>query len=259
MRAVLFNGFNLQSKPFKVQGTDAFSAPVRDIIVHELARSDNAVDVFRRYNSRNINLNGSIHADDEVGCDLAIDQLKLKVMQAGKGQLQMGYAGGYRYWAAEAKNLNIARRATDLSTAAWSVQMLVAKFYATDGNRDVLIDDEVVTTDSANILITPLGTYLSRPLITITYGAIDPSDSDLEITIGNPNSNDYLSITETIQPGDVLSIDTLYERVFLNSELLKPVGSFPAWQPGQTSGFDYSDTATTRSATIRAEADRVFI
>lgn len=259
MRSVLFNGVDLQAAPFKVHDTDAFSAPVRNIITYELERTDNAVDVFRRYTSRNISLSGTVKTDTEADCDTAIDTLKLALLQAGPGQLQLEYAGGYRYWQGEAKNLQIARAAADITRAGWSCQFHVPNFYATDGNTDILLADTEVTDESYSTQISPLGTYLSRPVITLTYNFINPAVSDVGITVGNPNTNNYITITETIGFGNVITIDTLNDQVFVNGSLVPYSGQMPNWQPGQAAGFEYSDTATARTVVINVTAQRVFI
>lgn len=259
MRAVLFNGFNLQSSPFTVQGTDAFDAPVRQIITQELARSDNAVDVFRRYTSRDIAINGTITSTSEAACDAAIDQLKLTLMQAGAGTLQVGWGSGYRYWGAEVKNLNIARGTNDVSRAAWSAQLHCPKFYATDGNTDTLLNSVGNTLGSFSNVITPQGTYLAYPVITITLTALGISPSTFDLSIGNPAANQLLTLTQQFATGDVITIDSLNEQIYLNSTLIPGVGAFPTFAPGQSSSLDYTDGATSRTVTINVVAPRFYL
>lgn len=118
MKGMTFRGFNLQSAPYKViRETGLLDSPVRDIISHELARSDNAVAVFRRYKSRTFTLSGQIKTGTSAELEGAIDALKLNLLNQ-IGDLVIEWGTGFRYFRAECQNVAIGRGTSDVTQCA---------------------------------------------------------------------------------------------------------------------------------------------
>lgn len=252
MKPITFAGTDLQSGPYRVVDVGSlFDSPIRQIIAEELARSDNAVAVFRKYTARDFTLSGNITETSSAALEAAIDQLKLGLLSV-RGNLSAGWGSGFRYFDAECKNVNISRGSTALTQCGWSAQFYMPKPFSTDGTTQNLITAVTAqTAASSQLAVSNIGTYLALPYFTITLTGLEPNTSDVTITIGNPASSEYLEITSQFADGDVLFIDTVNEQIFKNSTLLAPVGNWPAWAPG--SGLlDYSDTGSSRTINITA-------
>lgn len=252
MRSLQFIDLDLQADPYRTQSIGSlFDSPIRQIIAEELARSDNAVAVYRKYTARDFTLSGNIREATSDALDSAIDQLKSRLLNR-RGDLKAGWAGGYRYFDAECKNVNIARGATDLTQCGWSAQFYMPVPFSTDGStQDLISAVSGQTAGSSQLAVSNIGTYLALPYFTITLTGLEPNTSDVTITIGNPASSEYLEITSQFADGDVLYIDTVNEQIFKNSTLLNPVGNWPAWAPG-AGILDYSDTGSSRTINITA-------
>lgn len=298
MKAITFNGFDLQSGPYRVVDVgELFNSPIRDIIAEELARSDNAVAVFRKYTSRKYTLSGNVRDVSSAALESAIDALKLNLL-GNIGQTKAGWGSriyiiqsgdtlatiaaannttverllelnptitdpdviidgdpltmdGYRYFESECQNVSISRGATDLTRAGWSAQFYMPIPFSTDGSTETLASVTGATTPSQQLPTTNIGTYLGLPYITLTITALEPNISDVDIVIGNPSSGEYITISDTFADGDTVIIDTVNKQVFHNSQLINPVGNFPAWAPGNGL-LDYSDSGTTRTISLTA-------
>jgi hypothetical protein len=243
-RAANFSGFSFTDAPFRMLGTDAFSGPEREIIAKELARADNQVAVFRRFRSRIINLNGLIVDSSSDAVDLDQDNLKLKTLFAGRGSLNIAYAGGYRRWGAEVMNCFITRNAEDVSRAAYSIQFSCDKAYATDGTTGTLINTTITANGPFSVVVA--GTFMALPQIVLTVNSVTAT-GPVDIIIGNPSSGEYITVPQrNLVAGDTISIDCDNELVFHNSTLVAASGYFPGWAPGNGS-LEFSCSASSFS------------
>lgn len=248
-RAVTLDGLDLQAGYFRISETDAFNAPAKSIDVINLARKDGAKAVFEKYSSRKINLTGYIQADTEDNADGALDQLKSYVNRRGL-QLKVAYRGAFRIWTVNAESLQVARRGVDVSRMGFNLSLVAPDPFAKDENTTTLVNESNLTT-SANIPVVGGGSYFALPVITITINAINPDDEDVTIVISNAIENTSMSITGTFTAGDVITIDSYNEIIYLNSSIIEGDGLFPIWSP--TGGtLEYTDDATTRDIDILA-------
>ncbi len=250
MKGMAFRGFNLQSAPYKViRETGLLDSPVRDIISHELARSDNAVAVFRRYKSRTFTLSGQIKATDSAALEGAIDALKLALLNQ-IGDLVVEWGGGYRYFRAECQNVAIGRGTSEVTQCSWSASFFMPVPFSTDNvTRDFFTSVVGNTLGSFTVGVNNIGTYLAEPFLTLTLTGLEPNISDVSFTISNPASNDSLTITDQFADGDIITIDCLRKQIFRGTELLAGVGNFPAWQPGPGL-LQISDTGSSRTSSL---------
>lgn len=252
MKSLVFRGFDLQAAPYKVTREEGLlNSPAREIISHELARSDNAVSVFRKYRPRQYTLGGNIQADTEADLELAIDRLKLQLL-AQTGDMVVAWAGGYRYFNSECQNVIINRGRGDIDRCGWSAGFFMPVPFSTDNTtRDFMTDVAGWTAGSLSVGVNNIGTYLAFPFITITLTALEPNTSDVSITIGNPATSEQLTITDEFADGAILTIDTFRKQIFKGTELLAGVGQFPAWLPG-AGLLEISDTGSSRTISVEA-------
>ena len=252
MKAMAFKAFDLQAAPFKVvEQSGLFDSPILDIISYELARSDNAVAVYRKFKSRNFNLRGTITSTNEAGLEAAIDQIKLALVKQ-EGDLAYDWAGGTRYAHAECPNVAIIRGPQDLTRCGWSAPFFMAVPFTSDNvTRNFMTAVAGHTAGSLVVAVNNIGTYLASPFITLTLTGISPNVSDVSITIANPATGESITITDEFANGDVITIDTVNKQIFRGTELLAGKGNFPEWLPG-AGLLSYSDTATTRTLSLAA-------
>lgn len=187
MKAIAFKAFDLQAAPFKVTDqTGLYDSPLLDIITHELARSDNAVSVYRKYKTRTFTLRGEITTDSEANLEASIDLLKLQLVRQ-VGDVAYGWAGGTRYANAECPNLAIIRGKSDIDRCAWSAPFFMAVPFTSDKVTRDFITTLAGATGGTNIIaVSNIGTYLAEPYITLTITALEPNITDVSL-VGWPN------------------------------------------------------------------------
>lgn len=253
-----FDTANLQSGNYRITETDAFSAPTKDMKILERARRDGNVLLFDRLKGREINAKGYIQASSSANLKTSMDALKALLM-IGKKVLKITEDGAYRQWSeAVLQNVNISRGAQDISHAAFSLQFWTGEPYAVDGNNDTLLTKTGLTAGYSSDAITALGTYLTYPTIAMTLNSVSPTTSDQEIAIGNPSTTQQLRIVRTWAAGDVVSIDLLNKKVYVNGTLVAAEGRFPAWIPG-SGNFEYVDSFTSRNIDYTVTAARKWL
>lgn len=255
--AIAFEGFALNTVPYKVTDYPDNSSPNRETKTFALARKHGSKKVFDRYKSRNIVVTGEIIANTRLELETAVDTLKL-AMNRSQGQLRIDYGTGYREYTCTPINVAIGRNGRQITYCTYSIEFEVQSGYAVDGFTDTLVDAQNITDASTSILIVPLGTFESSPVIVLNINDIDPDDEDVQIIIGNPATSEYLTIEETLTAGDVLTIDCSEEESFLNSDPIRPDGQYPNWRPGSGT-IEVSDGADDRDIDITATAERRFL
>lgn len=256
-KPVSYAGLNFQGGNYRTIFTDAYNPPPRSIKTVDIARGHGAVATFLSYGAKPIELNGWIKGDDSDSLEMVMDELKA-MMNKQKDTLSIGMSGGTRYWQAILRNIIFSRSGTQLTRAGFSAEFFCPNPFATNGENVELFSASGITDLSWSSGLTALGTYLAMPLITITINSIDPDDSDVEIQIGNVNENHYLAVTDTFVAGDVITIDTVKEKVYLNEALIPADGLFPLWAPGG-GGVEVTANATTIDYDIIATYDKRFL
>lgn len=252
-----FANVDLQSGQYRTTESDAWSAPKKEARTIELARRHGSIQVFERLQGKTINAAGYIKAADGPSLRAAIESLN-SLLLAGPRTLRMTEGDEYREWVARLLNINISRDETQVTYATWSAQFKSDEPFSVSGVIDTIIDVEGITTDSYNAFFTSQGSFPGYPEIILTINAIEPNDAPVTITIGNPETSQYLDFTSNFADGDTLSINTLTRRCFKNTAPISPEGEFPAWIPGSAT-LAYSDTGTSRDVDIIATQERRFM
>lgn len=246
-RAVTLDGLDLQAGYFHIVETDAFNAPPKAVTVLDLARKDGAKAVFEKFGSRKMYLTGYIQADTEENADGALDQLKGYVNRRGL-DLKIAYRGENRVWRVNVESLQTARKNTDVSRMPFNLQLVAPNPFAKDEYETTLVEETGITT-STNIALVGGGSYFASPLTVITINSVNPDDDYVTISIGNAIENTYMSVTQIFQAGDVLTIDSFNEIIYLNSTIIEGDGLFPVWSP-EGGTFEYTFDATTLDVDI---------
>lgn len=253
MRAFDWNQLNLQSDPFRVTASDVFDAPSVDITSADPTRADGIIQLYRKLGGRNITVAGLIRSESELAADLALDQLKKKVLTyRGKGELGVVIAGKRRYWIGIAKNATISRKNTDVSRMGYSFQVDTEKPYALDEDGAVsFAPATIITSPYATIGTQNEATYLAAPLITIQITTVPTGTATGTFTLKNPETNEEIEFTATVKNGDTITVDCDKLRIFQNSTEIYGAGLFPEWLP-EGGLLDYTDTLASRTVTVSA-------
>ena len=248
MRKFNLTGLSLNDGSFRVRETNLFNAAETEIATEDLARDDGLVQLYERMGGRQIEFAGYIRADDQNSADAAIDLLKKRMTYVSGGiqAMTVDFPEGDRVWHGKIINKNISRNNTDVSRAGFSFVLQTPKPYGSSAaGLQQFAPAQTITSSAITAQVNNVGTYLAKPLITLTI--TDASDTSAEFRIGNPETSQYVSFSASnLQPGDAITIDCDLSKVFHNSEELRPFGVFPAWLP-EIGLIEYNDSMTTRS------------
>lgn len=254
---VTYDGFDLTAGLYRVTALDPMSSPKKMTELLQLARKHGSLRVFESYESKTIMVAGYINATSSAELEGAIDTLK-SFMRRESGDLEYDWDGGVRIHNCTATDVNISRDQTNISFVPYAISFECESPFAKDGVTDTWMAATAITTAILDTAITANGTMDSQPTITITVGAINPTVSDVTMTISNEANSQNLAITATFVAGDVITIDCTNYRVFKNGALIKTSGQFPYWAVG-AGVLHYEDTATTRTLAVTTTSERLYL
>ena len=105
-----------------------------------------------------------------------------------------------------------------------------------------------ISTAASAISVENIGTYRAKPTIIISSSS---SSSSTEITLGNPDSSEYLTFNANLKAGDVITVDCEAKTIIHNSMQLRASGTFPCWEYG-AGMLEYQDNLAARNHQLRA-------
>lgn len=254
---VSFDGFVLNEMPFKITNWTPSGSPFRSTKTARLARAHGLRSFFESFDSPQITLIGQIICSSKIELDNNIDSLKAW-MRRSKGTLSIGYGSGARTWVAKPINVNIPRDRENISYTPFTIDFQLESPWAKDGNTDVLVSAQSITTAMQDMSINIGGTMDGQPIITMSIVAFNPSNVPKSITIANPSASQYLTITQQFVAGDVINIDCEKYIVTVNESAVYASGQFPLFPIGPGL-LQYSDDATTRDVVLTATNERKFL
>lgn len=257
-REVYFAGVPLyDGDPFFINDYDPDGSAKKNTRLVQIAREDGAIRVYDEYEPLTVNLVGWISCDSESALDDAIDTLK--ALMRTEGTLKVWFGSEYRYLDCLATNVIVSRGTQNISFAPYSIQLESESCFWRGDGYDYHIAGETITTSSDSFNVSIATTMDAELVFTLLINEITPDDSDVTITIGNNDTSEFISVTDTFVDGDTLIIDCKRKQAFLNGALVKARGIFPVWQPG-SGVVQYSDTASTsRNITIDSANERRFL
>ncbi len=225
-----FAGLDLSSGNYRIQDTNAFSNPDREVKAIELARSDGSEAVFKRYKERHITMNGLIKGSSSDDVEAVLDNLKLYLDRVGV--LDIGYRGGIRRWPnAIMENAIVSRAGSDINQMGISYSFFVPKPWALDTTSAALAT-ATITAPSTSISVNVAGSYPALPVYTLTINTISPNNNMLNLVISNQAESRYLTISrQNPLAGDVIVIDCVKGEVRYNGIAIRATGRFPVFAP----------------------------
>lgn len=257
-RQVLFNDTALNDgDPFFVNEYEPSGSPKKSVSLIPIARQDGGIIVYEQYESLSVTVNGYISCDSQNALDTAIDTLKALVRS--EGTLKVEYGSTYRLLDCVATNVIVPRGREYISHAPYSIQFQSESAFWREEGLDYHIVNESITSSVDSFNISNSATMDAELVFTLEITEITPDDADVQISIGNNATSQYITVEEIFNDNDVLIIDCKRKQAFLNGALIRARGRFPVWPPG-SGVIEYSDNASTsRSITINSSNERRFL
>lgn len=254
MRKFNWSGLSLNEGSFRIQSTNLFDAAEVQVATEDLARDDGLVQLYERLGGRQIEFSGYLRTESQEAADAAIDLLKkrLTYISGGIGAMTVDFPEGDRVWQGKVINKNISRGSTDVSRAGFSFVLQTPKPYGSSAaGLQEFAEAQTITASAITQQVNNIGTYLAKPLVTLTVNAA--SDAAVEFRIGNPETGQYVSFSvANLQIGDAITIDCDIHRIFHNSEEIRPFGVFPSWLP-ELGLIEYNDSMSSREVVMSTQ------
>ena len=274
---VNFGGFSLSDDYFSVLGLDLYDMASKKLSIQDIARNDGGVIVFDRFEIREIVLQGTLRANDENvdgrNAETQLDILKGVINQQEVLEVDYGrnvvspYEDTVRRWTCVAKNMIVKRKHYNINHIDFSIQFVCVDPFGYSGDNDIYVDNSSITSGQHSYDIEAKGSGGIEPIFTITYSALNPTVSPVNIVVGNGANGEYLTINKQLTATSVVVIDCQRKQVFVDGNLTYASGQYPTI-PRTTFvtdiGFgrhvlEYSDDAVSRTATITITGERRFI
>ena len=244
---ILFDSNDLQTANIVTTSIEHSDYPNKIATSYPIAHANASVIPFINYSSKTITIGGMLTTSSIQATDALIDTFK-GYFNTNGANLDIAYNGVYRRYLATATDIKITRPG-GLSYATFTVTFFCLNPFGKNTTSSSLLSasGRTLSTYSDNISIT--GTApLQQPIITLTYTAITGGTSQ-NVTVGNSNNGQQLTVTRTWSTGDVLTIDVTQKLATVNGTMVDYSGAFPEFPPGNQT-ISYSDGFTTRTFNI---------
>lgn len=229
---ITFNGYALQDTSFRTRIIQHTNIPTKMIQAEPRARADGLTIVNVRYSARTIEVEGQVTAASRQALVAKIDEMKLN-LSGVSGVLIVDYGTGSRTYYATVDQLDLPEDFYNITSVPYKISFFCA-------------DPFGYATTSGNLSFTGRTQLLFDQLITMS-GNID-SDPVIQLTLNSVTSMSLLSVSnestgETIiinKPGgnfansDVVLIDSVRKRVYINNSGVDYTGQFPRLAVGST-------------------------
>ncbi len=248
-----FSGLDLNDgSTFRITETSIFGMADIEIVTADLARADGLVQLYDRLAGRLIDFSGQIRTTSQNDTDIAIDALKRRLRYGSSGIMTVDFPEGDRLFYGKVININISRSSTDISRATFSFQLQTPSPVSSSsvGMLD-FCEVQNITASAITASTRNVGTYLAKPIVTINIG-VNTQNQFAEFRIGNPETSQYVSFSAVVDSNDSIRIDCEAQKIFLNTQEIKPSGAFPSWL--SDGGFiEYNDSMSSRSVILTAQ------
>jgi len=240
---IKFNGVDITS----VNGwTTTVTNPNRfanDVQNYGLSYSDSTTTTSAFLTRKNVNINGVIAVSGRELLETSISDLK-RIVKGVNKDLIIAVSGEQRlYRQATIANISIMKIAGGY--AEIELEFTVGDPYNYSQTNTEVLNRVNATSGNQSYPVIFAGTANQLPVFTYTVDALNPTLSQVDVTISNPTTGDYITISRAWAVADVAIIDTLNSTVTVNDEAFDFTGRFPAWEQG--AGFiNYTDQFTSR-------------
>lgn len=242
---VIYDGFKFADYGIILTNIDHLTVAPRENQLERIANQNGAKLVQSLLGTKPIYLEGYYVGVSPADVQLMYDTLAA-VMNRQSRPLIVPHGGGTRQYIATPQNVVI-KQPDGLNRITFSFEFVIPDGYSTEVESVTLVD-ETVTSASASLALTVLGSVTARPLITMTFTSVSGGTGK---TVSLRNARDFIGLTfdRDFVSGDVISVDSENFQIYINGVLTEPDGRMPTWSSGAGALY-YSDTFTSRSVDI---------
>lgn len=254
MRAITFNGFNLQTSVYRSLGFTGLDDQ-QNVMNDEAMRSISNGRYFRekKFDSRTIVVRMVICGDSIDDLEQKNDIMKASIFQGVKGNLDIFYAGATRRWVATVENVKPIRWRG--STREYEIEFRSESF-GFDPEQVVLTVADM-TTEVVEQEITVLGTYQAQPIYRFT---INESTDMTRITVRNLTNNRTITANANYTGVGELVIDTRSgsEVIEADGVGLFPDGKYP-WLEVGVNELEFEFTSTSHDIDVDIQYNKRYL
>lgn len=244
---IYFNGTDLNSiAGWITTGTDTFRYPNRKVNNFSISSSNNSVTTAAWFESRPINIRGTIRVYGRENLDDSIGELR-RILEPINKVLQLPVSGCQR------KFNNVTVKNVAITDVAGGMAMIDIEFITSDPFNYSLTTTQVLnisnlTTTPKQYAVTFDGSTSQLPIITCTYDSLTGS-TNCGVTLTNMGDSKSITISRIWSAYDVLQIDCQNKTVKVNGTSVEFTGNFLSFNKG-LGYIQYSDTLTARQVDI---------
>lgn len=245
---VTFAGNNINEAPgVDIYNHDFNALPKREIKINKIARQDRSIITSSEYSSKEIPVYAEVCNGSRADTEVALTYLK-SLIQGQNQILSVPQGSDTVSYTATLNEFDIK---WDGTTA-----LVTMVFLASDPVGEVATLSTVFssTFTQSSILIPGVvgGSFTIEPTINVVISSLT-GGTGASVSIRNAATQQGITITQDFTAGDTLIIDSKNQITTLNGLEIDFEGRYPIFFPG-TQTLEYSDTFTTRSVTLTAQA-----
>lgn len=223
--ALMFNAFDLQSSEVITQRLIQDNTPVRDFDTVAVPRGDGEILTGDFWRKKTVKIKGILKKSTNEELEALIDSMK-KALAVAEGNLDIKVAGVYRRYKASLSTGNSMfedRQGYHITFCPFEAEFVCLEPYAKSINYNSMggfgITD-LIFEDSVN----NGGTVRAKPVIILNIIA---ASGITAISFRNNTTGEEIKLTQSINPGDLITFDSEALAVILNGANQDYTGSFP--------------------------------
>lgn len=242
---ILFDSFDFSQVGIVFTDVNYMEIPKRNNQIEKLANRDGGVLVQSLLDVKEIELEGYYIGTSITDAKNMYDTLT-QVLNRQQRTLEIPHGSTVRKFLATPQNLIISQP-MGLNRITFSFSFVVPDGSSYSDTTSSLVS-QTITTATATIPISVLGSVKARPRIILYYTAISGGTGGV---ISLRNAKDFVGLTFTgnFVTGDEIIIDSENFQIYKNGTPMEPNGRMPSWEAGSGSIY-YSDTFSTRTLQI---------
>lgn len=225
---VTFNGYSLQDTTFRTRTLQHTNIPTKTIQAEAKARADGLTIVNVRYSYREVVVEGQLTSTTRELLVQKIDEMK-RALNGVSGVLDIDYGDSVRRYYATVQSMELPEDFYSITAVPYKIV-----FFCGDPFGYATVSGSLTVNAQTGMLfdqlITMSGSINTDPVIQLT---INTATGLQLITISNENTGESIIITKpggNFANSDVILIDSVRKRVYVNNSGIDYTGRFPTLQ-----------------------------
>lgn len=255
---ISFASNDLQTEYIKTEFINHGDIPQKNVDLYEVANANKSAIPNVDYPNRIITISGTLKTGEDVSSGSTRQEMLDELIDTFKGyftgkdeNLDINYAGTTRRYTATVNSLGI-DRGVNGKYATFNIEFICTDPFGREITATEIADESGHTSSTYNTTPTIGGNALSQmPVFTITVNSLTGDGDYIQVSNDN-NEQKILILGQSIEAGDVITIDSENREVRINGELVDFDGTFIELAPGAQS-LTYTDGFDTRDVDIQIE------